>query len=59
MDGRTDATPKVSTVERPKNKREVRGLSATYKEKEIFILQKKTSNDRSTHFTDLIVEKSI
>ena len=35
------------------------GLSATYKEKELFRLQKQTSNDRSTHFIDLIIEKSI
>ena len=41
------------------NKRVVQGLSATYKEKELSRLQKQTSNNHSTHFIDLIVEKSI
>ena len=41
------------------NMHTVLGLSATYKEKELFRLQKQTSNDRSTHFIHLIVEKSI
>ena len=34
------------------------GLSATYKEKEIFRIQKQTSNDSNAQFIDLIVEKS-
>ena len=32
------------------------GLSATYKNKELFRLEKQTSNDRSTPFIDLIVK---
>ena len=45
--------------EKSNNTRAVLGLTTTYKEQELFRLQKQTSNDRSTHFIDLIVEKSI
>ena len=40
-------------------KRAVLGLSAAYKEKELFRLQKQTSNDHNAHFIDFIVEKTI
>ena len=39
------------------NKLALLGLSATYKEKELFRLRKQTFNDHSTHFIALIVEK--